>query len=106
MVSDTGSPLTTPQLSLMQNRLPISAPLTTSSLSFVGAPVTVWIINHKGIFQYLKGDVLSDLCMLPCEVVGRSIFKVYADYPDILDNVRLSLSGEKNRAVINHGERI
>ena len=44
--------------------------------------------------------------MLPCEVVGRSIFKVYADYPDILDNVRLSLSGEKNRAVINHGERI
>ncbi len=106
MVSDTGSPLTIPQLSLTQNRLPVSPPLTTSSSSFGGAPAAIWIINHKGIFQYIEGDVLSGLCLQPDEVVGRSIFKVYADYPEVLDNVRLALSGEKNKAVINHGERI
>jgi len=71
-----------------------------------GASLTVWIINHKGIFQYLEGEVLSDLCLPPEEVVGRSIFKVYADYPEVLDGVRLALSGEKNKAVIDQGERI
>ena len=90
----------------MQNRLPVSTPLTTSSLFSVGAPVTIWIINHKGIFQYIEGDVPSGLNTLPGEVVGRSIFKVYADYPEVLDSVRLALSGEKSRAVINHGQRI
>jgi GAF domain-containing protein len=90
----------------MQNRLPVSIPLTTSSLFFVGAPVTIWIINHKGIFQYIEGDVLSGLHTLPDEVVGKSIFKVYADYPEVLDSVHLALSGKKNRALINHGERI
>ncbi len=78
MVSDTGSPLTNQQLSLRQNRHPVSPPLTRSSLSLGGAPLTIWIINHKGIFQYLEGEVLSGLGTLPDEVVGRSIFTVYA----------------------------
>jgi len=106
MVSDTGSPLTIPQLSLTQNRVAVSAPSTKSSSSFGDVPVTIWTINHKGIFQYIEGDVLSGLHTLPDEVVGRSIFKVYADYPEVLDSVRLALSGEKNKAVINHGERV
>ena len=106
MVSDTGSPLTNQQLSLRQNRHPVSPPLARSSLSFGGPPLTIWIINHQGIFQYLEGEVLSGLDMPPDEVVGRSIFKVYADYPEVLEGVRLALSGEKSRAVIDQGERI
>ena len=88
----------------MHNMHSISTPNITSSLPFVGSPEMIWIIDHEGIFQFLEGDGFSNLFKLPGDVVGISIFKVYADYPDILDNVRIALSGKRSKAFINHGE--
>ena len=84
--------------------LSINATLTISSVPFAGCPVMIWIINQEGIFQFIKGDDLSNLAKLPGELVGLSIFKVYADYPVMLDKVRLALSGINTRAIINQGE--
>ncbi|MEE8356381.1 MAG: HD domain-containing phosphohydrolase [Anaerolineales bacterium] len=88
----------------MPDMLSMSAPFIKSSLPFVGSPVMIWIIDHEGIFQFIEGDDIANFIKLPDEMVGRSIFKVFADYPDILDNVRIALSGKSSKALINHAE--
>jgi len=64
----------------------------------------IWMIDHEGIFQFKEGDGLSNFIKLSDDMVGRSIFKIFADYPDVLDNVRIALSGKSSQAFINHGE--
>ena len=88
----------------MPDMLSISAPFITSSLPFVGSPVMIWMIDYEGIFQFVEGADSLKFFKLPGAVIGRSIFKVYADYPDILDNVRIALSGKSSKAFINQGE--
>ena len=88
----------------MPDKISINATLTISSLPFAGCPVMIWIINQEGIFQFIKGGEHSDFLNITGDMVGLSIFKVYADYPAMLDKVRLALSGINTRAIINQGE--
>ena len=88
----------------MPDKLSINATLTISSLPLEGCPAMIWIINHQGVIQFIKGDDLSNSFILPGDLVGLSIFKVYAEYPAILDKVSLALSGKNTRAIINHGD--
>jgi len=88
----------------MPETLSINAPFVTSSLPFGGSPVMIWMIDHEGILQLIEGDGFSNFIKLSDDVVGLSIFKIFADYPDILDKIHLALSGKRTRAFINHGE--
>lgn len=58
------------------------------------APVIVFALDCDGIFTLSEGMGLRALGLAPGEVVGRSVFDVYRDYPSILDSVRRALAGE------------
>ena len=59
------------------------------------APVVLFALNKEGIFTLSEGLALQKLGLQPGEVVGRSVFEMYRDYPRILDNVRRALRGDE-----------
>lgn len=59
------------------------------------APVVFFALDSAGIFTLSEGMGLRALGLAPGEVVGRSVFDMYRDYPAILDSVRRALAGEE-----------
>ena len=59
------------------------------------APVVFFAIDATGVFTLSEGRALGKLGLEPGQVVGRSIFEVYADAPRILDDARRALRGEE-----------
>jgi len=59
------------------------------------APVVVFALDSDGIFTLSEGMGLRSLRLAPGEVVGRSVFDIYRDYPSILESARRALSGEE-----------
>jgi len=90
------------KLSLRPDKLSMGAKRTISSLPLEGTPVTIWILDHQGVFQYLKADDLPDFFEPAGDLVGLSIFEYYADQPDILDKFQLALSGKNTQALFYH----
>lgn len=58
------------------------------------APIVVFALDSQGIFTLSEGMGLQGLGLKPGEVVGRSVFELYRDYPQILASVRRALAGE------------
>jgi diguanylate cyclase (GGDEF)-like protein/PAS domain S-box-containing protein len=63
------------------------------------APVILWSTDAAGVFTLSEGHGLPALGLQPGEVVGRSVFEVYAEYPEILDHHRRALRGESFTSV-------
>jgi PAS domain S-box-containing protein len=59
------------------------------------AALIMWAIDANGIFTLSTGQMLQRIGLRPGEVVGRSIFEVYADQPAILEDARRVLAGEE-----------
>jgi len=57
-------------------------------------PLVQWMIDEQGVFTLSEGEGLSTLGLEPGEIVGKSIYDVYANFPQILDNVQRALNGE------------
>jgi two-component system cell cycle sensor histidine kinase/response regulator CckA len=57
-------------------------------------PLVLFAIGADGMFTLSEGHGLSRLGLQPGEVVGKSVFDVYQDVPEVLDNVRGALDGE------------
>ncbi len=57
------------------------------------APVVVWALDADGLFTLSDGSGLARFGLRPGEVVGRSVFELYASYPDVLAGVRRALAG-------------
>ena len=60
----------------------------------VNTPVIMFALDRDGVFTLSEGKGLEALGSAPGEMVGKSIFDVYRDIPQILKNVRAALSGE------------
>ena len=56
-------------------------------------PVIVFALDTQGVFTFSDGQGLSALGQAPGEVVGRSIFDVYAGEAELIDPVHIALSG-------------
>jgi PAS domain S-box-containing protein len=61
------------------------------------SPIVLWSVDDAGIFTLSRGGGLHALGLEPGQVVGRSVFDVYADIPELLNAVRRSLQGEEFR---------
>lgn len=61
------------------------------------APLISFVVDSKGVFTLSEGKGLSSLGLLPGEVVGRSVFDVYREYPEIIDDIRYALGGEQRQ---------
>lgn len=57
-------------------------------------PVIIWAIDENGKILLSEGKSLVSLDLKPGEVVGESVFDVFADYPSILAAIRRVLMGE------------
>ncbi len=64
------------------------------------APVVLWAIDPDGIFTFSEGRGLDVLGLQPGQVVGTSIFDLYADYPEIIDAAHRALAGEAITQVV------
>ncbi|MGE5176632.1 MAG: PAS domain-containing protein, partial [Hyphomicrobiales bacterium] len=59
-----------------------------------GAPIVLFAIDANGRFTLSVGKGLEPLGLAPGEVVGRSVFEMYRDVPEIVDSIRRALAGD------------
>lgn len=60
----------------------------------MAAPMVLWVLDKDGRFLLSEGKGLKDLGLKPGQVVGQSVFDVYADFPELLNTVKRALKGE------------
>jgi diguanylate cyclase (GGDEF)-like protein/PAS domain S-box-containing protein len=72
--------------------------------SIANAPFILYALDENGIFTLSEGKGLEDLGLKRGEVVGKSVFDLYATQPEILDYLRRSLAGEEMTWIVelNH----
>jgi len=58
------------------------------------AALILFATDRNGIFTLCEGEGLQSLSLMPGELVGKSVFDVYAGYPQVGNNIRRALSGE------------
>jgi PAS domain S-box-containing protein len=58
------------------------------------APILLFALGRSGVFTLSEGKGLDDLGLKPGQVVGRSVFDMYRDAPQVLSAVRRALAGE------------
>src|SRR5438552_14871140 len=58
------------------------------------APVVLFEVDRDGLFVRSEGRGLQALGLSSNEVIGRSVFDLYADSPRVLEKVRAGLAGE------------
>ncbi|HEV2827045.1 MAG TPA: PAS domain S-box protein [Pyrinomonadaceae bacterium] len=63
----------------------------------------IFSLDKDGIFTLSEGEGLKALNLKPGEVVGRSVFEVYRDNPQVLAQVRRALAGESFSDVVDVG---
>ena len=66
--------------------------------------VIVWAVDADGVFTLSEGRGLEALGLEPGQVVGQSVFELYADNPTILDDHRRALAGEEASSSTELGE--
>jgi PAS domain S-box-containing protein len=68
------------------------------------ASLILFAIDQNGIFTLSEGEGLSVLGWKSGEMVGQSVFDVYADNPQIVENVRRALTGESFSTAVDVGD--
>jgi PAS domain S-box-containing protein len=68
------------------------------------APIVVFTTDRDGVFTRSEGRGLQALGRAAGEVVGRSAFEVYGDYPRIVSNLRACLEGNLVNNVVQVGD--
>jgi len=58
------------------------------------APIILFALDAAGVFTLSEGTGLEALGLAPGAMVGLSAFDVYAEVPEIMENIRRALAGE------------
>jgi PAS domain S-box-containing protein len=64
------------------------------------APLVLFALDREGVFTASEGAGLQALGLKRAEVVGRSVFQVYAQVPQILEMIRRALRGESLKWIV------
>src|SRR2546426_662418 len=59
-----------------------------------GAPLVLFAFDQHGIFTMVEGRGVDALGFRPAQLIGRSVYELYADLPQALADVRRALAGE------------
>src|ERR1044071_947955 len=70
------------------------------------AAVILFATDKNGIFTLNEGEGLKSLSLEPGELVGKSVFDVYADTPQVGENIRRALKGESFTSSVTIGELV
>jgi len=68
------------------------------------APIVVFTTDRACIVTFSEGAGLAGLKYLSGELVGRSAFELFADRPDVLQNLRRALAGETFTCITQHDD--
>jgi PAS domain S-box-containing protein len=68
------------------------------------APIILFASDVDGTVTVSEGAGLEAMGVAPGELVGKSIFDLYANNPKVLENHRRALAGESFRTVTEHGD--
>src|SRR5438477_6110705 len=63
-------------------------------LAIEHAPIIIWTVDREGAITLSEGKGLSAIGFRSGELVGRSIYQVYAGQPEVAANTRRALGGE------------
>ena len=66
------------------------------------APMILFTVDRDGIFMLSRGKALETLGFGQDEVVGRSLFEVYAGFPDVVADVKDALEGRVSSKVATY----
>ena len=66
-------------------------------------PIVLFALDRDGIFILSEGQGLAALGDQPGQAVGKSVFDLYRDTPEILSNVRRAMAGETFSATVEVG---
>lgn len=58
------------------------------------APLILFATDKNGVFTLCEGEGLKSLSLAPGQLVGQSVFDVYASSPKAGENIRRALTGE------------
>jgi putative two-component system response regulator len=64
------------------------------------APIVLWAIDSEGRITISDGAGLRALGVEPGELLGRSVFEIYADLPEVISHIRRALAGEEFVATV------
>jgi two-component system, cell cycle sensor histidine kinase and response regulator CckA len=67
------------------------------------APVIVWSLDRTGRFELSEGKGLGEMGLKPGQIVGMSVWDLYAEFPAILEATRRALAGESVDGTWNLG---
>ena len=67
-------------------------------------PIILWALDRDGCVTLSEGSGLAALDVKPRELVGRSVFDMYRDVPEVIANTRRVLAGETFTVVVNLGK--
>jgi PAS domain S-box-containing protein len=67
-------------------------------------PIVLWVMNRDGYVTLAEGSGLEVLEFKPHELVGRSVFDLYRDVPEIITNTRRVLAGDTFTAIVTLGD--
>jgi PAS domain S-box-containing protein len=70
------------------------------------AALILFATDKNGVFTLNEGEGLKSLSLEPGELVGQSVFEVYADTPKIGENIRRALKGESFTTSVTVGELV
>lgn len=70
------------------------------------ASLILFATDKNGIFTLCEGEGLKSLSLEPGELVGQSVFELYADTPQIGENIRRALKGESFTSAVSIGELV
>jgi len=68
------------------------------------APVVLYRFDSEGVFREARGEMLSRLGLEPDDLIGKSIFEVYADHEAVLAAAERALEGESFRYTVTIGD--
>src|SRR5215213_388899 len=67
------------------------------------AALILFATDKNGIFTLSEGEGLKSLSLEPGQLVGQSAFEIYADTPQIGENIRRALKGESFTSAVTIG---
>lgn len=67
-------------------------------------PIMVWAIDKTGICTVLSGNLANSLGLSAEDLVGKNLFEVWQDRPDIVRDFQRALEGEHNVAEYAFGD--
>jgi PAS domain S-box-containing protein len=57
-------------------------------------PLLIFAVDRVGVFTLAEGGALTQLGMVPEQMVGKSVFELYRPYPTVISSIKRSLAGE------------